>query len=106
MPVLAFALCSLLCVGSAAAQDQAQPPNIVLFLADDLGFSDTAPYGGEVATPTISELAALNAFSLCRVGRRAERAFVLARLRKKRRQAILEILRVPERPFCVVAVGV
>ena len=33
-------------------------PNIVLFLADDLGFSDTAPYGGEVPTPTISALAA------------------------------------------------
>ncbi len=32
-------------------------PNIVLILADDLGFSDTAPYGSEIATPSISELA-------------------------------------------------
>jgi arylsulfatase/uncharacterized sulfatase len=32
-------------------------PNIVLVLADDLGFSDTAPYGSEISTPTLSALA-------------------------------------------------
>jgi len=32
-------------------------PNIVLILADDLGFSDTAPYGSEIQTPHISRLA-------------------------------------------------
>ncbi len=40
-----------------ATEAEAQRPNIVLFLADDVGFSDTAPYGGEVATPTIGALA-------------------------------------------------
>jgi arylsulfatase A-like enzyme len=35
----------------------AERPNIVLILADDLGFSDTAPYGGEIATPNIARLA-------------------------------------------------
>jgi arylsulfatase len=32
-------------------------PNIVLIVADDLGFSDTAPYGSEVSTPSLSALA-------------------------------------------------
>ena len=32
-------------------------PNIVLVLADDLGFSDIAPYGSEISTPTLSALA-------------------------------------------------
>ncbi len=35
----------------------ASAPNIVLVLADDLGFSDPAPYGSEINTPTLSELA-------------------------------------------------
>ncbi len=32
-------------------------PNIILILADDLGFSDIAPYGSEIATPNLSKLA-------------------------------------------------
>lgn len=36
---------------------QAERPNIVLILADDLGFSDIAPYGSEIQTPTLSALA-------------------------------------------------
>ena len=35
----------------------ADRPNIVLVLADDLGFSDIAPYGGEVSTPNLTALA-------------------------------------------------
>jgi len=34
-----------------------QSPNVVLILADDLGFSDTQPYGGEINTPSINALA-------------------------------------------------
>jgi arylsulfatase len=35
----------------------AERPNIVFILADDLGFTDIAPYGSEVNTPTLSALA-------------------------------------------------
>jgi arylsulfatase len=43
---------SLACTVSASER-----PNVVLIVADDLGFTDTAPYGGEINTPTISQLA-------------------------------------------------
>ena len=33
------------------------PPNIVLIVADDLGFSDIAPFGGEIDTPHLARLA-------------------------------------------------
>ena len=33
-------------------------PNIILILADDMGFSDLGSYGGEIPTPNIDSLAA------------------------------------------------
>ncbi len=45
-------LLATLVVGRAA------PPNILLIVADDLGFSDLGCYGGEIATPHLDALAA------------------------------------------------
>jgi arylsulfatase A-like enzyme len=33
-------------------------PNVLLIMADDLGFSDIGPYGGEIRTPNLDRLAA------------------------------------------------
>ncbi len=44
-----------LCFQGAVAQPTR--PNVVLILADDLGFSDIAPYGSEISTPSLSALA-------------------------------------------------
>lgn len=43
----------LLCCLSA----QAQPPNILIILSDDMGYSDLGCYGGEIRTPHLDSLA-------------------------------------------------
>lgn len=39
------------------AESQKKRPNFLVIIADDLGFSDTSPYGGEVQTPNLQKLA-------------------------------------------------
>lgn len=50
---------SLLLVGAlGAAEPAARPPNVLVVLIDDLGYSDLGCYGGEIPTPNIDRLAA------------------------------------------------
>jgi arylsulfatase len=42
---------------TAEEQVPTKAPNILLIVADDLGYSDIGPFGGEIATPTLDTLA-------------------------------------------------
>ena len=51
---------SLLMAGSLAMASMAyaqEKPNIIIILADDLGFSDLGCFGGEIHTPVLDKLA-------------------------------------------------
>ncbi len=54
---LAILFLSLLCVPWFLASVGAKP-NVVIILADDMGFSDAGCYGSEIATPHLDKLAA------------------------------------------------
>jgi arylsulfatase len=45
------------CARSTCAAEPPKRPNIVIILADDMGFSDVGCYGSEIATPNIDTLA-------------------------------------------------
>ena len=47
----------MICTGLVSAAAKTQRPNIVLIMADDMGFSDIGCYGGEIQTPTLDRLA-------------------------------------------------
>jgi arylsulfatase/uncharacterized sulfatase len=47
----------VLVLGTAQAQSESRP-NVVLILADDLGYTDISPFGSEISTPNIARLAA------------------------------------------------
>ena len=58
-----FSLVTLLIITTSCQEDNKKPeplnqkPNILLIVADDMGYSDISPFGGEVNTPTLSKLA-------------------------------------------------
>lgn len=44
-------------VSCGSKKEEVQQPNVLLIVVDDMGFSDTQPFGGEINTPNISRLA-------------------------------------------------
>ncbi len=48
----------LLFVACTSQEKAPERPNIILILADDLGYSDIGSYGGEISTPNLDQLAA------------------------------------------------
>ena len=48
---------ALIALTTAPADAQQQRPNIVVVVADDVGFTDLGAYGGEARTPNIDALA-------------------------------------------------
>ena len=57
--LLCVALIQVACSsdGEEARQGTSSRPNILLIVADDLGYSDIGPFGSEIATPALDALA-------------------------------------------------
>ncbi|MCA9261269.1 MAG: sulfatase-like hydrolase/transferase, partial [Planctomycetales bacterium] len=49
--------CLFILLAAAGIARAADRPNILLIMADDLGYSDISPFGGEMATPNLEQLA-------------------------------------------------
>ncbi|HEX2473523.1 MAG TPA: sulfatase-like hydrolase/transferase, partial [Lacipirellulaceae bacterium] len=55
LPIITFCFFTAI---AAAPDAQSKPPNFLVIVADDLGFSDLGCYGGEIVTPNLDSLAA------------------------------------------------
>jgi arylsulfatase A-like enzyme len=55
---MCWQLALILATASSASASEPKKPNIILIMADDLGFSDLGCYGSEIATPNLDRLAA------------------------------------------------
>ena len=47
----------LSCESKTLTKKKNDHPNIILIMSDDMGYSDISPYGGEIDTPNLSDLA-------------------------------------------------
>lgn len=52
-----LSILGMIWAGAAAALPTPEPPNFVLVVLDDVGFSDVGAYGGEIPTPNLDQLA-------------------------------------------------
>jgi len=57
IPLLFYFLLALF-VLSGCTKEENEPPNIIIIMGDDMGFSDIGAYGGEINTPNLNLLAA------------------------------------------------
>ena len=57
-PRIALAALLPLLLTACGTEQEARQPNIVLIVADDLGYSDIGSFGGEIRTPNLDSLAA------------------------------------------------
>ena len=57
LSVLVTILVLTVTLNATQAHAQSERPNILLIVADDLGYSDIGPFGAEIATPTLDTLA-------------------------------------------------
>jgi arylsulfatase len=55
--VIAGVVAALFAVSPPVEAQQAKKPNIVMIVADDMGFADLGSYGGEIRTPNMDALA-------------------------------------------------
>jgi arylsulfatase A-like enzyme len=56
--IIVLGIASLGCALTASTAPR-KPPNVLIILADDLAYSDIAPFGGEISTPNMARLAKL-----------------------------------------------